>query len=309
MGKKNNNLNAAKAAKNDEFYTSLNSVENELRHYNEHFKNKVVLCNCNDAAHTGFAIYFALKFEVLGLKELICTEYNSNGHGFVYRYHGEKKGDYIPLVEEWDKTQLEGDGGFNSAEGLSLIDEADIIATNPPFSLFRDFITILLERDKKFIIIGNMNAVTYKEIFPLIKDNQVWLGATGFVTGLHLHFEIRKQCNCYGKVLNPADYIGIPNKVGIYNSDNYKIDNFKKGDIIYTKCLFTGAENSQDNSSLIQKFDKQFWVYNSSLNEEKNIMRVIICYIEGDELLVECDSVNDENKQFWINKKEVKKCQ
>jgi hypothetical protein len=176
MGKKNNNLNAAKAAKNDEFYTSLNSVENELRHYNEHFKNKVVLCNCNDAAHTGFAIYFALKFEVLGLKELICTEYNSNGHGFVYRYHGEKKGDYIPLVEEWDKAQLEGDGGFNSAEGLSLIDEADIIATNPPFSLFRDFITILLERDKKFIIIGNMNAITYNEVFPSIRDNKLWLG-------------------------------------------------------------------------------------------------------------------------------------
>ena len=176
MGKKNNNLNAAKAAKNDEFYTSLNSVENELRHYNEHFKNKVVLCNCNDAAHTGFAIYFALKFEVLGLKEIICTSYNPNGHGFVYRYHGEKKGDYIPLVEEWDKTQLEGDGGFNSAEGLSLIDEADIIATNPPFSLFRDFITILLERDKKFIIIGNMNAITYNEVFPSIRDNKLWLG-------------------------------------------------------------------------------------------------------------------------------------
>jgi hypothetical protein len=178
MGKKNNNLNAAKAAKNDEFYTSLNSVENELRHYKEHFKNKVVLCNCNDAAHTGFAIYFALQFEVLGLKELICTSFamNEGEHGVVYRYHGEKRGDYIPPVEGWDKTQLEGDGGFNSAEGLSLIDEADIIATNPPFSLFRDFITILLERDKKFIIIGNMNAITNNEIYPSNRDNKFWLG-------------------------------------------------------------------------------------------------------------------------------------
>jgi hypothetical protein len=178
MGKKNNNLNAAKAAKNDEFYTSLNSVENELRHYKEHFKNKVVLCNCNDAAHTGFAIYFALQFEVLGLKELICTSFamNEGEHGVVYRYHGEKRGDYIPPVEGWDKTQLEGDGGFNSAEGLSLIDEADIIATNPPFSLFRDFITILLERDKKFIIIGNMNGITYNEVFPSIRDGKLWLG-------------------------------------------------------------------------------------------------------------------------------------
>ena len=176
MGKKNNNLNAAKSAKNDEFYTSLSSVENELRHYKEHFKNKVILCNCNDAAHTGFAIYFALQFDVLGLKEVICTAYNPNGHGFVYRYHGEKKGDYIPPVEGWDKTQLEGDGGFSSAEGLSLIDEADIIATNPPFSLFRDFITILLERDKKFIIIGNMNGITYNEVFPSIRDGKLWLG-------------------------------------------------------------------------------------------------------------------------------------
>ena len=178
MGKKNNNLNAAKAAKNDEFYTSLNSVENELKHYKEHFKNKVVLCNCNDAAHTGFAIYFALQFEFLGLKELICTSFamKEGEHGVVYRYHGEKRGDYIPPVEGWDKTQLEGDGGFNSAEGLSLIDEADIIATNPPFSLFRDFITILLERDKKFIIIGNMNAITYNEVFPSIRDNKLWLG-------------------------------------------------------------------------------------------------------------------------------------
>ena len=176
MGKKNNNLNAAKAAKNDEFYTSLNSVENELRHYKEHFKNKVVLCNCNDAAHTGFAIYFALMFNVLELKELICTAYNPNGHGMVYRYYGKKNGDYSPLIEEWDKTQLEGNGGFNTPEGIALIDEADIIATNPPFSLFRDFITILLERDKKFIIIGNMNGITYNEVFPSIRDGKLWLG-------------------------------------------------------------------------------------------------------------------------------------
>jgi len=176
--RKNSNLHAAKAAKNDEFYTRLDDISNELVHYRPHFKNKVVLCNCNDAAHTGFAKFFSLQFEILGLKELICTSFamEEGGHGVVYRYYGDKNGNRIPDIEEWEQTPMHGNGGFNTPEGLALIDEADIVVTNPPFSLFREFISIMMEHNKKFLIIGSMNAITYKEVFPLIKDNKIWLG-------------------------------------------------------------------------------------------------------------------------------------
>lgn len=170
------------------------------------------------------------------------------------------------------------------------------------FIVIRDFET------DNFHWFCHLNRIFVKQGIKVTKTTCIgMMGSTGNVTGLHLHFEIRKSCNCYGKVLNPAEYMGIPNKVGTYFSDNYKIDNFKKGDVIYTKCEFTGAERVQENSSLIEKHGKQFWIYNSSLNDAKNIMRVVICYIEGDSLMVECDSVTSENKQFWINKNEVVK--
>jgi hypothetical protein len=182
MARKNNNLHAAKVAKNDEFYTQLSDIEKELKFYKEHFRNKVVLCNCNDALHTGFATYFSLQFELLGLKELICTSFamNEGEHGVVYRYKGDKNGNRIPDIEEWEQTPMEGNGGFNTPEGLALIDEADIVVTNPPFSLFREFIATMMEHDKKFLILGNVNAVSYKEVFPLIKDNKIWNGVTLF---------------------------------------------------------------------------------------------------------------------------------
>ena len=177
---KNNDLNAAKAGKNDEFYTSLTDIEKEVCHYWPYFEGKKVLCNCNDALHTGFATYFALQFEHLKLKELICTTFamNEGEHGVVYRYRGDKNGNNVPDIDEWEQTPMEGNGGFNTPEGLALIDEADIIVTNPPFSLFREFISTMIEHDKKFLIIGNMNAVTCKEIFPLFKENKLWFGVT-----------------------------------------------------------------------------------------------------------------------------------
>ena len=175
---KNGNLHNAKAAKNDEFYTQLSDIEKELKFYKEHFRNKVVLCNCNDALHTGFATYFSLQFEILGLKELICTSFamEEGGHGVVYRYKGDKNGNRIPDIEEWEQTPMEGNGGFNTPEGLALIDEADIVVTNPPFSLFREFVGVLMEHNKKFLIIGNMNAIIDKIVFPLLKENKIWLG-------------------------------------------------------------------------------------------------------------------------------------
>jgi len=171
-------LNSAKSGKKDEFYTSLDEISNEVRYYRPHFEGKKVLCNCNDALHTGFAKFFSLQFELLGLKELICTSFamEEGGHGVVYRYHGDKNGNRTPDIDEWEQIPMHGNGGFNTPEGLALIDEADIVVTNPPFSLFREFISVMVEHNKKFLIIGNVNAIGYKEVFPLIMDNKLWLG-------------------------------------------------------------------------------------------------------------------------------------
>lgn len=179
MAKNNSNLHGAKKAKNDEFYTQLTDIEKELAHYKDHFKGKVVLCNCNDALHSNFAKYFSLNFEFLGLKKLICTAYKVDGeHGIVCIYEGDKNGNKVPDIEEWECHTLNGDGGFASDECIEFLKEADIVVTNPPFSLFREYVALLMEYEKKFLIIGNMNAITYKEIFPLIKDNQLWLGVS-----------------------------------------------------------------------------------------------------------------------------------
>ena len=179
MAKNNSNLHGAKKAKNDEFYTQLSDIENELKHYKKHFEGKVVLCNCNDALHSNFAKYFSLMFNELGLKKLICTAYKVDGeHGKVCFYYGDKNGNNVPDLDEWECQMLEGDGGFASEECIELLKEADIVVTNPPFSLFREYVALLMEYEKKFLIIGNMNAITYKEIFPYIKDNELWLGVS-----------------------------------------------------------------------------------------------------------------------------------
>ena len=174
MGTKNANLHSAKRAKNDEFYTQLTDIEKEVVHYKEHFKDKIVLCNCNDALHTNFAKYFSLNFEWLGLKQLICTSFGENAKAYIY--NGDKNGNHIPDLEEWDQIELKENGDFRSDEMIELLKKADIVCTNPPFSQFREYVAQLMEYDKKFLIIGNLNASTYKEIFPLIKENKMWLG-------------------------------------------------------------------------------------------------------------------------------------
>jgi hypothetical protein len=184
----NKNLNAAKEAKKDEFYTQLEDINNELRHYREHFRGKTVLCNCDDPRVSNFFTYFAYNFEFLGLKRLITTCYkNQNADLFsqhtsekaVYLiYEGDKNGNNIPDPEEIGIHQLKGDGDFRSQECIELLKQADIVVTNPPFSLFREYVAQLMEYDKKFLIIGNVNANTTKEIFPLIKDNRMWMGAS-----------------------------------------------------------------------------------------------------------------------------------
>ena len=182
----NATLNRAKTAKKDEFYTQLADIERELYHYREHFRGRTVLCNCDDPRHSNFFRYFALNFEVIGLKRLITTCYKSqdadlfsqgSSERAVYLiYDGDRNGNRLPDPEEIDVRPLRGDGDFRSPECVELLREADVVVTNPPFSLFREYVAQLMEYDKKFLIIGNMNAVKYKEIFPLIQQDKVWLG-------------------------------------------------------------------------------------------------------------------------------------
>jgi hypothetical protein len=170
------NLNNAKKAKNDEFYTQLTDIEKECYHYREHFRNKVIYCNCDDARESNFFKYFAMNFEFFGLKKLITTGFKADGKGVCLVYEGDKNGNRIADDCEIQVTELQGNGDFRSDECIELLKQADIVVTNPPFSLFREYVAQLVEYDKKFLIIGNMNAVTFKEIFPLIKDNKMWLG-------------------------------------------------------------------------------------------------------------------------------------
>lgn len=168
----NANLHKAKEAKNDEFYTQLTDVSKELMHYKQHFKDKIVLCNCDDPTWSAFWKYFHLNFSALGLKKLISTHYDKNAPTYKMEYTGGNDND----IEVGVKTPLEGNGDFRNQECLNLLDEADIVVTNPPFSLFREYVACLMEHKKKFLIIGNKNAITYKKFFPLLKDNIVWLG-------------------------------------------------------------------------------------------------------------------------------------
>lgn len=183
---KNTRLNQAAKNKKDEFYTQLIDIENELRHYKEHFRGKTVLCNCDDPRVSNFFHYFAYNFRELGLKRLITTCYknqdlnlfsnNDCERAIWLEYNGETDGGRVPTVEEIGVHTFKGDGDFRSQECIELLKQADIVCTNPPFSLFREYVAQLMEYDKKFLIIGHQNAITYKEIFPLIKDNKIWLG-------------------------------------------------------------------------------------------------------------------------------------
>ena len=170
------NLSNAKKAKNDEFYTQLSDIENELKHYKSHFAGKVVYCNCDDARKSNFFRFFQKKFNDYGLKKLITTSYNENGHGSVLVYEGDTNGNGKLDDNEVKVSELKGNGDFRSEECIELLKESDIVVTNPPFSLFREYIATLVQYNKKFLVIGNQNAITYKEIFPLIKENKLWTG-------------------------------------------------------------------------------------------------------------------------------------
>lgn len=197
-------LAKAQKNKNDEFYTQLKDIEDELKHYKTHFKNKTVFCNCDDPYESNFFKYFAMNFNFLGLKKLICTSYSGSpiaGTEFndlplfkdkvkkaykieiteVYDENGDGAVDMydVELLLKNMKNRLillNGDGDFRSKEAIECLKEADVVVTNPPFSLFREYVAQLMKYKKKFVILGNMNAITYKEIFPLIKENKIWTG-------------------------------------------------------------------------------------------------------------------------------------
>ena len=184
----NSNLKSANKAKKDEFYTQLADIEKELKHYKEHFLNKVVYCNCDDPRVSNFFHYFSYNFEKLGLKKLITTCYknqevnlfsqNNSEKAIYLEYRDDKNANNVPDIEEIGIKHLKKDGDFRSEESIELLKQADIIVTNPPFSLFREYVAQLTKHKKKFIIIGNLNALTYKEIYKLIKENKIWLGAS-----------------------------------------------------------------------------------------------------------------------------------
>lgn len=242
----NQTLHIAKFSKKDEFYTQLSDIESELKHYEKHFKNKVVYCNCDDPRSSNFFNYFAYNFEYLGLKKLITTCYKNQETDLFFddeveeavylEYTGDKNGNRIPDAEEIGIMPLKGNGDFRSKESISLLTQADIVVTNPPFSLFREYVAQLIEHDKKFLIIGNINAITYKEIFKLIKENKVWLGInmgrgiSGFIVPDHYElYGTETLIDEFGnRIISPNNCLWLTN-----------LDTFKRHeDIALTKTYY-----------------------------------------------------------------------
>lgn len=273
----NRNLKDAKAAKNDEFYTQYHDIEAEMNAYLEYnaevFRGKTVLLPCDDPEWSNFTRFFVAKFEELGLKKLISTSfaqesknYKSDWQPSLFetedpRYNAEKSaicGKIFTLthdtnhsgkidIDDLEWEYLEGTGDFRSPEVTALRDEADIIITNPPFSLFREFLAWIMEGDKKFAIIGNMNAITYKEVFPLIKDNKIWLGATG--NGKDMVFAVPKGAKVDEKDKQKAarlGYIGDYTRLG--NSCWYS--NIEHGRRHQPLALMTMEDNLRYNKKM-----------------------------------------------------------
>lgn len=242
----NQTLHIAKSAKKDEFYTQLSDIESELKYYEKHFENKVVFCNCDDPRNSNFFNYFAYNFEKLGLKRLITTCYKNQETDLFFQeeaekavfleYTGDKNGNKIPDAEEIGLTPLKGDGDFRSKESIDLLKQADIVVTNPPFSLFREYVDQLVKYDKKFLIIGNINAITYKEIFKLIKENKAWLGInmgrgiSGFIVPDHYElYGTETRIDDFGnRIISPNNCLWLTN-----------LDTFKRHeDIVLTKKYY-----------------------------------------------------------------------
>ena len=228
----NNKLRNAKKSKNDEFYTLMEDVEKELRYYTESFEGKVVYCNCDDYQQSNFYKYFYYNFHYLKLKKLICTCFNADGKGLYAIYDGETE----------TTGKLNGDGDFRSEECIEYLKECDVVVTNPPFSLFRQYVKQLMDYNKKFIIIGNNNAITYKEIFPYIKDNKMWLGINSNKT---MEFIIPMSYEKWDRIEGNRKYCKGP-AISWFTNVPYV---YERKPLILTKSYY-------DNPSAYPKYDQ-----------------------------------------------------
>ena len=236
MGR-NNNLTLARQVKNDEFYTYREDIEKELIHYKNHFKGKVVYCNCDDYEHSNFTKYFRDNFEQLGITKLISTCYNPTGKGKIE----------VVFEGQTNRDTLNGNGDFRGEEVISLLKESDIIVTNPPFSLFREYVAKLMEYDKKFVIVGSMNAITYKEIFPLLKDSKMWVGYTSLKEFVQPNGNSKKFGNIGWftnlEIQKHNDFLDL--RGNYYNPEKYpKYDNYDAIEVSRVKdipCDYDGA--------------------------------------------------------------------
>ena len=172
----NNNLHSSRNAKADEFYTQIGFIENELKHYKDYFRDKVVFCNCDDPEWSNFWRYFHINFYHLGLKKLVSTHFEEDKQSYKMEVVAAENNDGQLTMPEYIQTPLRQNGDFRSPECIEILKEADVIVTNPPFSLFREYVAQLMKYGKDFIIVGNQNAITYREILPLIMQDKVWLG-------------------------------------------------------------------------------------------------------------------------------------
>jgi hypothetical protein len=219
----NTTLHKANRQKNDEFYTQLTDIEKELGHYKKHFKDKVVFCNCDDPLESNFWRYFALNFSHLGLKKLVTTHYDYEKPTYKLELTGDMNEDGKINDEDVVKTQLKQNGDFKSPESIEILKEADIIVTNPPFSLFRDYMAQLVEHNKKFLVLGNQNAITYKEIFQFVKDEQVWLGVdNGGTKWFEVPDDYEITTESRKKIENGKKYFSMGNITWFTNLDNAK---------------------------------------------------------------------------------------
>lgn len=260
-------LQKAKKSKSDEFYTQLSDIESELQHYKSHFKNKVVYCNCDDPRISNFFNYFASNFKELGLKKLIAACYREqvsdlfnkeeDENGFFFEYSGHKEQKLKPNSS--DLVRFKGDGDFRSSESIELLKQSDVVVTNPPFSLFREYVAQLVKYDKKFLIVGNINAITYKEIFKLIKENKVWLGInldreiSGFIVPEHYElYGTEARIDSSGNRIVSGN-----NCLWLTNLDNFK----RHEDITLTKRYF-------ENENEYPKYDNYDGVH---VNKTKDI--------------------------------------
>lgn len=247
--KNNKNLTTAKTEKNDDFYTTIEDISKEMNHYKKFLKGKTIYCPCDKVFNEGrseFVNYFTTLFHTLGLKKVIFTQYNPHGAGYKaewdlekcgykWEYNGEYEGNKFIDESEIDFYPLKGNGSFDSRECRDIMKECDIVITNPPFSRFRDFIEQLIKMDKKFIVIGPESSITYKEIFPLIKQNKMWLGFS-----------------------KPSVF-----KIPIKNKDENNKSQFMEDGVLYQKlgnvCWFTNLEHEKriEKIPLFKKYTKE----------------------------------------------------